>query len=70
MMNVAKRVRKQHKAALHKQFITRNLPKKTKLLFKINKEMKDTEYIKRLFHPPSKLLLSEEKNLNHSALDE
>lgn len=64
MLNAVQKLRNKQKFALHQKFIDRNIPKRSKLLFKINKEFKDTEEIKRLFHPPSKAIIGDSNKSN------
>ncbi|CAD8179664.1 unnamed protein product [Paramecium octaurelia] len=57
LMKRVKKYRNQKNIGIANNFITRNIPRQGSLLFKINKEMKSTEFVQRLFHPPSKLIV-------------
>ncbi|CAD8119635.1 unnamed protein product [Paramecium sonneborni] len=57
LMKRVRRYRNQKNIGIANNFITRNIPKQRTFLFKINKEMKSTEFVQRMFHPPSKLII-------------
>lgn len=44
-MKKVKTYRKNRILGIERKFLDRNLPPKSKMLFKINKEMKSTEYV-------------------------
>ncbi|CAD8208528.1 unnamed protein product [Paramecium pentaurelia] len=70
LMKKVKKYRNQKNISIANDFITRNIPKQGSLLFKINKEMKSTEYVKRLFHPPSKLIIKNPGSQTDRAIKE
>ncbi|CAD8206300.1 unnamed protein product [Paramecium pentaurelia] len=70
LMRRVKKYRNEKNNGIANDFITRNIPKQGSLLFKINKEMKSTEFVQRLFHPPSKLIVKNPGSQTDRAIKE
>ncbi|CAD8124267.1 unnamed protein product [Paramecium sonneborni] len=70
LMKKLKRYRSEKNMDIANNFITRNIPKQQNLLFKINKEMKSTEFVQRMFHPPSKLIVKNSGSKTERAVKE
>ncbi|CAK57113.1 unnamed protein product (macronuclear) [Paramecium tetraurelia] len=70
LMKKVKKYRNEKNLGITHDFITRNIPKQESLLFKINKEMKSTEFVQRLFHPPSKLIVKNPGSQTERAIKE